>query len=198
VRQRITHLIDIPGLVLDAIYVFKMLTKLTGAFEWRRNSSSPAREMGDEALYDLLSNRFAMQNQRIDALDAKATSAFYSGTTALVVVAALVQVNRHNLGVVPLTLLALGAFCYLMSGALVTLSFRVKRFEHRPHLADLTAVSDQNDLVTTRRWIARELRTSLEYNEPKINSKSKLVYGALIFLFWQALCLSIAAVAALY
>lgn len=196
--RNVARAIEIIDLTIDAILLLRWLMRLIATLKHHRHPTALASDMGSEVTYDLLSGRFTLQNQRIDALDAKGTSAFYSGTTALVIVAALIQVNRKSLTVLTLLFLALGAACYVISGALITLSFRVKRFESRPHLEDLTDVSEHHDLAVTRRWLARELRTSLEYNEPMIHKKSTLIYISLILLFFQALCLSIAAVSALY
>ena len=149
----------------------------------------------DEVLFEFAMERFSVQMDRIDGLDAKAAGVLSFSSAVFPIFTGLFMTSANTLGVVATVLWALGFAFYLGLVYHTYHAFRVTEWSTRPDLAMLRAYRDQLTKGALQAWVARECLDAIETNEPRIHQKATGLQRAIILLLAQTVLLSLAAIA---
>jgi hypothetical protein len=148
-----------------------------------------------QVFYDVASSRLDEQVGRIDALDAKAATAFGFSAALLPIFGVFFATSNP-----PNTATALYSVALIVYIALLVVTSRaygVSGWSFRPDLATLEGHSKTRPEDDVRLWAAEECVRSITANEPRLRLKATYAKTALILLAVDAVVLSVAALATL-
>lgn len=128
---------------------------------------------GDVALYELARWRFDQQLSQIDALDRKLATILTLNAALIAVFAAAIALRgTEDSGVVWGLVLAVVAV-FLANGICAYLAFRLRRWEVRPDFNTFEDVASTVGITVARIWVAREIWSAYQANEPFVAEKAR-------------------------
>ncbi len=152
----------------------------------------------EEIFYTMATQRLDAQMQRIDGLDAKATTAFAFSSSILAFFGAFVSLSTIPTGsIVRPRFIGLIVAAIVVYVALLVCLYRAyrinSRLSFRPDLATLEAYCRTYSLNAMQVWVGQECLASINANEPGIGRKARWLQVALILVPIESILLLCAA-----
>lgn len=148
-----------------------------------------------QVFYDVASSRLDEQVGRIDALDAKAATAFGFSAALLPIFGVFFATSNPPKAATGLYAAALIVYIALLVAT--SRAYGVSGWSFRPGLETLEGHCKTRQDVEVRQWAAEECVRSITANEPRLRLKATYAKAALLLLAVDAVLLSIAALATL-